>query len=87
MAIWYILRPIGILYGHLVYFWSYGIFYGLLIGIFYGHLVYFTANWYIVWPFGIVSGHMVYFSCFGMLCQEKSGNPAKINGSVLAYQP
>jgi hypothetical protein len=28
--------------------------------IFYGHLEYFTVNWYI----------------FGMLCQEKSGNPA-----------
>jgi hypothetical protein len=32
-------------------------------GLFYGHLIYFMVIWYI-------------FSHFGMLCQEKSGNPA-----------
>jgi hypothetical protein len=39
-------------------------------GIFYGHLEYFTVIWYILWP---------YFPHFGMLCQEKSGNPAYIS--------
>jgi hypothetical protein len=40
-------------------------------------LVYFVAIWYIVWPFGIFCGLIVYFfPIYGMLCQEKSGNPA-----------
>jgi hypothetical protein len=61
MAIWYILWPFGIFYGHLVYFMA--IWYILWpFGIFYGHLVYFLVIWYI-------------FSRFGMLYQEKSGNP------------
>jgi hypothetical protein len=34
----------------------------------YEHLVYFVAIWYILWLFG---------KFFGMLCQEKSGNPAR----------
>jgi hypothetical protein len=45
-------------------------------GIFYGHLVHFTVFCYILWTFGIVRGKLVYFSRFGILCQEKSGNPA-----------
>jgi hypothetical protein len=32
-------------------------------------LEHFTAFWSILWPFGI-------FPRFGILCQEKSGNPA-----------
>jgi hypothetical protein len=60
MAIWYILWPFGIFYGHLVYFMA--IWYILWpLGIFYGHLVYFMAIWYILWPFGIFYGHWVYF--------------------------
>jgi hypothetical protein len=40
MAIWYILWPFGIFYGHLVYFMA--VWYILWpFGIFYGHLVYF----------------------------------------------
>jgi hypothetical protein len=39
-------------------------------GIFYGHLEYFTVIWYILGLFGIFS------LVFGILCQEKSGNPA-----------
>jgi hypothetical protein len=49
MAIWYILWPFGIFYGHLVYFMA--IWYILWsFGIFYGHLV----IWYIFPPFGIL---------------------------------
>jgi hypothetical protein len=35
-----------------------------------------AAIWYILWPFGTFCGLLVYFSRFGMLCREKSGNPA-----------
>jgi hypothetical protein len=35
----------------------------------YGYLVYFVAIWYMLWLFDI-------FFRFGMLCEEKSGNPA-----------
>jgi hypothetical protein len=60
MAIWYILWPFGIFYGHLVYFMA--IWYILWpFGIFYGHLVYFMAISYILWPFRIFYGHLVYF--------------------------
>jgi hypothetical protein len=45
-------------------------------GKFNGHLVYFTSISYILWTFGIFVVIFVYFSSFGMLCQEKSGNPA-----------
>jgi hypothetical protein len=38
--------------------------------------VYFTVFCYILWAFGIVRSNFVYFSRFGILCQEKSGNPA-----------
>jgi hypothetical protein len=62
MAIWSILRPFGLFYGHLVYFTA---FWSILrpFGIFCGHLEY-------LWSFGI---HI--FPRFGMLHQEKSGNP------------
>jgi hypothetical protein len=73
-AIWYILWPFGILYGHLVYcmvnwyiLWPFGIFYGHLVCFTYGRLVYFMAIWYIF-------GHFVVSSYFGMLYQLNSGN-------------
>jgi hypothetical protein len=44
--------------------------------VFFGYLINFTAIWSILWQFGIFYGYSVYFSPFGMLCQEKSGNPA-----------
>jgi hypothetical protein len=46
-VIWYILRPFGIFYGHLVYF---TVIWCVLrpFGIFYGHLVYFSPIWYVV---------------------------------------
>jgi hypothetical protein len=47
------------------------------VGIFYEHLVHFTVFCHILWTFGIVHGNLVYFSCFGVLCKEKSGNPAQ----------
>jgi hypothetical protein len=34
------------------------------VGLFYGYLVYFMVIWYV-------------FPRFGVLCQEKSGNPAQ----------
>jgi hypothetical protein len=56
--------------------------------------------WYILWPFGIYYGYLVHFwpfsklvaiwcifPRFGILCQEKSGNPALlcllINGALM----
>jgi hypothetical protein len=67
MAIWYILWPFGIFYGHLVYFmaiwyilWPFGIFNGDLVHIWL--LGKFVVIWYISPRFGI-------------LHQEKSGNP------------
>jgi hypothetical protein len=47
------------------------------VGIFFGHLEYFTAIWYILWQFGIYGYHWYIFSSFGVLCQEKSCNPAE----------
>jgi hypothetical protein len=44
-----------------------GIFYGQF-GIFCGHLVYLIGNVVIIWSI---------FHRFGILCQEKSGNPAR----------
>jgi hypothetical protein len=43
-----------------------------LFDLFYGYLVHFVEIWCILWLFGIS------FPRFGMLCQEKSGNPATI---------
>jgi hypothetical protein len=46
-------------------------------GRFYVHLVDFMVIWYthfaLIW---YTCGLLVYFPRFGMLCQEKSGNPA-----------
>jgi hypothetical protein len=39
MAIWSILRPFGLFYGHLVYFLPFDIIYGLMVGIFFPVLV------------------------------------------------
>jgi hypothetical protein len=43
---------------------------GKCYGLFYCHFVYFVA----ILAYFVV--YLVYFSSFGMLCQEKSGNPA-----------
>jgi hypothetical protein len=40
-----------------------------LVGLFYSHGKYFMAIWYILWPL---------FYIFGILYQEKSGNPSRI---------
>jgi hypothetical protein len=40
------------------------------VGTLHGRLVYFTIKWYILCRFGF------YFFGFGILCREKSGNPA-----------
>jgi hypothetical protein len=45
-------------------------------GMFYIHLEYFTVIWYILRPFGYVVVIWYIFPRFGILCQEKSGNPA-----------
>jgi hypothetical protein len=69
-----------------------------IFGLFCGHLVYFKAIWYNLWLFGIICGHLIYvfygylvhFSRFGMLCQEKSDNPAqesiKFSRSSISFQ-
>jgi hypothetical protein len=48
------------------------------VGIFYGHLEYFTDIWYILWQFGKLVAIWIIFPCFGIMCLEKSGNPAYI---------
>jgi hypothetical protein len=45
-------------------------------GIFYGRLEHFKVIWYILWPFGNVVVIWYIFPRLGILCQEKSGNPA-----------
>jgi hypothetical protein len=69
MAIWYIIWPFGIFYGHLVYFMA---ILNILwpFGIFYVHLEYLLE--FGRFPTGIV-------------CQEVSGNPVICIASVLAY--
>jgi hypothetical protein len=47
MGVWYIVRPFGILFVHLVC-------------ILFVHLVYCSVICYIVWPFSILFGHLVY---------------------------
>jgi hypothetical protein len=44
--------------------------------IFNAHLEYVMAIWYIVWSFG--NSVVIYYNflSFGILCHEKSGNPA-----------
>jgi hypothetical protein len=49
-------------------------------GICNGHLAYFMVIWYILWPFGNVVVIWYIFPRFGLLCQEKSGNPARETG-------
>jgi hypothetical protein len=64
MAIWYILWPFGIFYGHLVYFMA--IWYILWpFGIFCGHLVYFMA-------IGII-GKLEYFIAIWQSCMYAWG--------------
>jgi hypothetical protein len=48
----------------------------MLVYILYGHLEYFTVIWYILWPFSNVVVIWYIFPRFGILCEEKSGNPA-----------
>jgi hypothetical protein len=46
------------------------------VSIFYGSLEYFTVIWKIFWPLSKVVAIWYIFTHFGILCQEKSGNPA-----------
>jgi hypothetical protein len=48
------------------------------VGIFFGHLKYITAIWYISCPFDYLVAIWYSFPPFGILCQEKSGNPAQL---------
>jgi hypothetical protein len=45
-------------------------------GIFYGHSEYFTVIWYIFGHFVNIGIIRNIFPRFGILCREKSGNPA-----------
>jgi hypothetical protein len=45
-------------------------------GIFYGHLEYFTVDGYLLCPLVNVVLIWYIFARFGILCPEKSGNPA-----------
>jgi hypothetical protein len=74
MAIWYILWPFGISFGHLVHLMA--IWYILWpFGISNGHLVCLLAIWYILWPYGNFVAIWHVFPRFGILNQEKSVNP------------
>jgi hypothetical protein len=55
-------------------------------GIFYGQLEYFTVIWYILWPFGNVVVMRYIFPRFGILCQDKSGNPAALQDKKGSFQ-
>jgi hypothetical protein len=55
-------------------------------GIFYGHFGIFTVSWYILWPFGNVAVIWYSFPRFGILCQEKSGNPASDDNEWIGSQ-
>jgi hypothetical protein len=71
VARWFVFKPKHPILGK---FWE-----GLRtenVGIFYGNLHYFAAIWNISWPLGNVVVIWYIFACFGILCQEKSGNPA-----------
>jgi hypothetical protein len=46
------------------------------VGIFFGHLEYIAAIWCILCPFGNLVAIWYIFHRFGILCQEKSDNPA-----------
>jgi hypothetical protein len=60
-------------------------------GIFCGLLAIFSAYWYILRQIVMFCGHLVYFSNVGMLCKEKSGNPAgdavKLSAVQRSWQP
>jgi hypothetical protein len=55
---------------------------GLPDGIFNAHLKYKLDIWYILWSFGNFVVISYIFPGFGILCHEKSGNPAS-NATVL----
>jgi hypothetical protein len=46
------------------------------VGMFFGHWEYISAIRYILWPFGNLVAIWYISLRFGILCQEKSGNPA-----------
>jgi hypothetical protein len=46
------------------------------VGKLYGHLEYFTSIWYILWTFSYFVADWYILPRLGILCQEKSGNPA-----------
>jgi hypothetical protein len=46
------------------------------VGIFFGYFEYITAIWYIFGPLGNLMATWYLFPRFGILCPEKSGNPA-----------
>jgi hypothetical protein len=50
------------------------------VGMFYDRLEYITAIWYILWPFGNFVVILYISPRFGILCQEKSSNPASPTG-------
>jgi hypothetical protein len=51
------------------------------VDIFYSQLEYFTAILYTFWSFGNVATIWYFFTVFGILCREKSGNPAQMPSS------
>jgi hypothetical protein len=61
------------------------------VDISYGHLEYLTDFRDILGPFSTFCVHLVHFSGFGILCQQKSGNPAcvphKAQNSPSAISP
>jgi hypothetical protein len=83
VARWIIFKPKSKLWVNFGWYWNGQWWYIVWIygpfGIFYGHVVGFTAIWYILWSFGKFLVRLVHFSRFGMLCKEKSGNPAHIS--------
>jgi hypothetical protein len=63
---WYVLRPFGLFYFHVVYFvaiWS------ILLTF-----VIFVAIWYILWSFGIFYGrlYVIFFPFWNVVCTEKN---------------
>jgi hypothetical protein len=53
--------------------------------IYYGHLVHFMAIWYILCPLGNIAANWYILPSFGILCHEKSGNPALGERHLLAF--
>jgi hypothetical protein len=58
----------------------------VMVGIFYGPLEYITAIGYILWPSGNLMAICYIFQRFGILCQDKSGNPAVDSRKIGANQ-